>query len=108
MNIEIILVLVNTAGVVLIGFGMLVTWKKNGTDQRDRDEVIARGQQRRDQILQGNQENIIKRLDDPSMGLQAIHTKANEFRQHCAEFSTKLMGRVDTAERDIREIKAKK
>ncbi|MBA7664678.1 hypothetical protein ES703_72739 [subsurface metagenome] len=76
--------------------GVIVTWRHNGRNQAKRDER-----------LELNQENIIKKLDDPKHGLAAIDDKVNNMVNHCATVSTGLTERMITAERDIKEVKAK-
>ena len=77
--------------------GVIVTWRRNGKSQAKRDERI---------VL--NQENILKQLGDETHGLVAIDDKVNNMVNHCATVSTGLTGRMNTAERDIKEIKSTK
>lgn len=75
--------------------GVIVTWRRNGRNQAKRDER-----------LNLNQENIIKKLDDPTHGLTAINDKVNDMKNHCATVSTGLTERMKAAERDIKEAKS--
>ena len=83
-----------TATVAVIG--VVAQWRKNGKDQSTRDERLSL-----------NQENIIKKLDDPNDGLAALGRKVNSMTNHCATVSTGLTERVNAAERDIKELKHK-
>ena len=76
--------------------GVIVTWRKNGKSQAARDERIAL-----------NQENIVKKLDDPNHGLTAINDKVNDMVNNCAKVSTGLTERMKTAERDIKDLEHK-
>lgn len=84
-----------TAGVAVVG--VVMTWRKNGKTQAARDERIAL-----------NQENIMGKLDDPKHGLTAINDKVNDMVNHCGRVSTGIDGRLVAAERDIKELKAKR
>lgn len=97
--------LAQVGGVVLVGLGLIATWLRNGRQQRQRDEKIAKDQREKYHAIKSDQMNILKRLDDPDQGLSAINKCANAMQKHCAEVSTRLSGRLDTAERDIKEIK---
>ncbi len=79
--------------VVAVG-GVLVSWRRNGKSQAARDERISL-----------NQENIIKKLDDPKKGLSAINDKVADMKAHCGVISTGLTERMKAAERDIHELK---
>jgi len=105
MSVEFALVLINTAGVLIIAIGMVATWKKNGRDQQTHDRLISDKLAVRDAKLESNSREIIRRLDDPEQGLSAINKAANAMRQHCARVSTELVTRMAVAEKDIGEIK---
>ena len=107
INWEMLLSVAAIIGVAITGVGLRVTWSKNGKEQRARDMAMAQAQATRDQKLKGNQDEILKRLDDDRMGLAALNRKQGEMTNHCTEVSTGFAGRILTAERDIKEIKQK-
>lgn len=83
-----------TASVAVVG--VVATWRRNGKTAAARDERLAL-----------NQENIMKKLDDPKHGLTAINDKVNDMVNNCGRVSTGIDGRVTAAERDIKELKAR-
>lgn len=88
------------AGLVVALFtctGLVLTWRKNGRDQDRRDERIA-----------ANQENIIKKLDDDETGLSALNTKVGSIQTHCAGVTSGFGERIKGTEADIKELKSKK
>ena len=88
------LIIAQGFGTIFIAVGLVTAWVKNG-----------RSQARRDQKLVDNQKNIIDRLDNPNTGLTALKTGITDMQRHCATTSTALTGRVNTLERDIKELK---
>jgi hypothetical protein len=86
--------------VVAVG-GVVLTWRKNGKAQRERDENMAMKQAERDTRLNSNQENIISRLDNPDTGLTALNEKIHKY----ALASTRHDEQIRAAERDIKELK---
>ncbi len=96
MALEIVVAGSSLVVAVFAAGGVVMTWRKNGKSQAARDGRIEL-----------TQENIIQKLDDPTNGLTAINEKVNRMVNHCATVSTGLTGRVDTAERDIKELKTK-
>ena len=107
MSVEWIVLAVNAAGVIGVGAGLILTWKRNGHDQEVREKKRDMELAERDQLLTTNQQNIIRRLDDSKSGLTAINEKLGAQQTHCAEVSSSLAQRMVTAERDIKEVKQK-
>jgi len=97
MALEIIIAGSSLVVAVVAAGGVVVTWRKNGKSAAARDERLAL-----------NQENIIKKLDDPKHGLTAINDKVNDMVNHCGVTSTGLDGRLVAAERDVKELKARR
>ena len=97
MTVEIIVAGSSLVVAVVAAGGVVMTWRKNGTAAAARDERLAI-----------NQENIIKKLDDPTHGLTAINDKVNDMVNHCGVTSTGLDGRLVAAERDVKELKARR
>ena len=95
MTIEIIVAGSSMVVAVVAAGGVLLTWRKNGKRETERDTTISL-----------NQEGIIRRLDDEDNGLGALNRKVNSMTTHCATVSTGLTERIIAAERDIHEIKA--
>ena len=81
-----------TAAVSAIG--LIATWVKNG-----------RSQTRRDQRLESNQEQILKRLDDKDSGLAALDRKIGGMQTRCADISGRLDERVKATEHDVNELR---
>ena len=75
--------------------GVVLTWRRNGKTQAKRDGR-----------LELNQENIMKKLEDPKHGLSAINDKVADMKTHCGVVSTGLTERMIAAERDIKEGKS--
>jgi len=108
MDAQIIMAGASTGGVILVGIGLIITWKRNGRDQRAMSTGMAVAQAERDQAVDNKLEGIIARLDDKDTGLSAINKAANGMKNHCIQTSTAIVGRLNTAERDIKELKTKK
>jgi len=87
--------IVNVVGLVAIAAGLGATWIRNGKSQA-----------KRDQQLEGKTDEVLHRLNDEDTGLSAINEKVGAFRLHCEGISTALTGRINTAERDIKELKS--
>lgn len=107
MTVEIIVAGAAVVGVLFTGGGLILTWRKNGRSQRERDLDLAMKQAARDTAINTTQENILAKLDDPTTGLPAVNEKVNAMVTHCAEVSTGVVERVNAAERDIKEVKAR-
>ena len=105
MSAEIIMAGASTGGVVLVGIGLIVTWRRNGRDQRTIFTTMAVSHAEREQAVDNKLEAIIKRLDDKDTGLSAINRAATGMREHCIRTSTEIIGKVDRNERDIKELK---
>ena len=84
------------AGVCLVGFAQIRSWRRNGRDQKARDEVMALEQaqrdndrdvrqQLRDQSIEGGYLAIVGRLDDPSHGLRALESSMGDIKTDVAE-----------------------
>lgn len=95
MTVEIIVAGSSMVIAVVAVSGVLVTWRKNGKRETERDTTISL-----------NQDGIIRRLDDEDNGLGALNRKVNSMTTHCATVSTGLTERMIAAERDIKEVKA--
>lgn len=76
--------------------GVIVSWRKNGKDQAARDQEIK-----------DNQNEIIKRLDNPETGLSALNGKLHNFEVTCAGARSEFAQRILAAERDVKELKHK-
>ena len=122
---EVWLAVGNTVGVVLVGVGLIATWRQNGRKQetrdlshalaqsardqasKSRDLEQASAQAARDQQIKSNQENILSQLSESKRAASAIYAAQEKQKDFCLKTSTKLIGRADTAERDIGELKKK-
>ena len=105
MSAEIIMAGASTGGVVLVGIGLIMTWRRNGRDQRVISTALAVAQAERDQSVDNKLTGIIRRLDDKDSGLSAINNNATGMKEHCIRTSTEIIGKVARNERDIRELK---
>lgn len=85
--------------------GLIVTWRKNGRDQRERDERQTEEQAKRDQEIASNQQSILKTLEDRNTGLAALNNKVGEMKTHCASVTASYGERINAVERDVRELK---
>jgi len=108
MSAEIIMAGASTCGVVFVGIGLILTWRRNGNDQRKISIALAVAQAERDQAVSNKLEAIIRRLDDKDTGLSAINNAAIGMKNHCIKTSTEIIGKVGRNERDIKELKANK
>ena len=94
--VEIIIASVAVVGVLVTGTGLIITWRRNGTAQAQRDKAHAEAQAARDAVSESNQKAILGRLDDKDYGLQAVNIKI-----------TSVTERVTGHDREIRELKHK-
>lgn len=97
MTVEIIVASSSMIVAVVAVGGVIAQYRKNGKSQATRDARISL-----------NQENIIKKLDDPNDGLAALGRKVNDMKNNFGVVSTGLDGRITAAERDIKEIKSRR
>ena len=107
MSAEIIMAAASTTGTIIVGIGLFVTWKRNGREQGNMAIELAAKQAKRDKGVEDKLSTILSRLDDGDTGLSAINKSANEQKNNCIQISTALLGRVNTNERDIKELKGK-
>jgi hypothetical protein len=92
---------VAVVGVVLMGVGLVLSWRRNGSHQAARDMIHAEAQAARDAVAVSNQNAILARLDNKDSGLQAVNAKVSGLVTHCAV----LDERVTTHDRDITDLK---
>ncbi len=97
MSPEIIIATVAVAGVFVTGSGLILSWRRNGTHQAQRDQAHAEAQAARDAVAESNQKAILGRLDDKDYGLQAVNMKL-----------TSVTERVTGHDREIKELKQKR
>ena len=107
MTTEVIMVAVNTFGVLVVAVGLGITWRRNGTEQAQRDLTLGQRQAVRDAALANNQESIMATLNNKETGLQAVNSKLAGQRNHCTKVSTALVERMAGHDRELKEIKAK-
>ena len=84
-------------GVVIIGLGLIMTWRRNGRSQAEQFGG-----------LKTDVKNIQSSLDNPDCGLGALSNKVAEFKTHCARVSTSLSVQVKSHEKSIDELKKEK
>lgn len=96
MAVELIVAASSLIVAVVATGGVVLSWRRNGKTAAARDERLA-----------VNQENIIKKLDDKTHGLTAINDKVNDMVNNCARVSTGLTERMNAAERDVKDLKAR-
>ncbi len=97
MSLEIIIATVAIVGVFVTGSGLILSWRRNGTHQAQRDQAHAEAQSARDAVAESNQKAILGRLDDKDYGLQAVNITVG-----------RLTERVTGHDREIKELKQKR
>ena len=107
MTVEVVMVSVNTVGVLLVAVGLSLTWRRNGTEQAARDAVMAKEQAARDANVAANQDSILEKLDDKETGLQAVNIKVSQQLTNCAHISSTLIEKGKGHDMAIAELKAK-
>lgn len=90
-------------GVCLIG--LIITWVRNGREQKRRDIEQAKISASRDTEIKSQIDHINGELSSPEHGLSVLAKGQGDFRTHCAMISTALAGRVTNAEKDIKELR---
>tara|TARA_Y100000310_G_scaffold23392_1_gene22373 strand:- start:4024 stop:4317 length:294 start_codon:yes stop_codon:yes gene_type:complete len=84
-------------GVLMTGLGLILSWRRNGTHQAERDITHAETQAARDATLETNQIAILDRLDNKENGLQAVNLKI-----------VAMAERVKVHDRELRDLKKKR
>lgn len=84
--------MVNFAGVVLVGIGLMVTWYRNGRSASEKYGALT------EQVKESN-----KKLDSHSEKLDAIQASVNEQKINCATISTGLKERIGAVEREVQK-----
>ncbi len=79
------------AGVIVTGSSLVVSLRRNGKQQRERDEANATRQAVRDKEVEMGYRAIVKRLDHPDDGLSALGRKVTNLRTE----HTEAIGRHD-------------
>ena len=107
MEAEIVVMVCAVAGNVLVGGGLILTWKRNGTTQKYRDREMAGNQAARDERINNN----LVRLNDAHIKASderiSLKDSLADMKLNCANISGNLLGRQTAAESDIRELKDK-
>ena len=80
MTAELILATAAVIGVCITGGSLVVSLRRNGRDQKARDEQIAKEQHERDKGIEMGYLAITERLDNPSHGLEALDTKITNIK----------------------------
>jgi hypothetical protein len=93
-----VLSIVSASGTVLVGLALLGTWRRNGKEQRSRDDAHAIRQALRDKGLELGYRAITDRLDDRDSGLSAINSKIAAQATHCAEVTGRYDERINSLE----------
>ncbi len=62
----------SSTGVVFVGAAQVRAWRKNGSEQKKRDEAQAVKQALRDRELEMGYQAVVDRLDHPDTGLGAL------------------------------------
>ena len=96
MTVEIVIAGSALVGVGFTGIGLMLSWRRNGTHQAERDRAQAEAQAARDAVVESNQAAIIEKLDHPDYGLQAVNITVG-----------RLTERVTGHDREIKELKHK-
>ena len=87
MNAEIILATSAVVGVCITGGSLVISLRRNGRDQKARDELMAQEQGRRDKEIEMGYLSIKSQLSDPKHGLPALEEKITNVK---TEFGTTL------------------
>ena len=96
MDTGIIMAAASLAGTAVIGIGLIRQWRRNGRDQKARDEAHAVKLALRDRELELGYKAIANRLDDKDTGLSALNDKVSNLSSQI----TTLNSRVNTIERN--------
>ena len=96
---ETIVAVCSMASTTIVGFGLWKTWRRNGTEQRERDKSMAVQQALRDSTVEQSYQAIAQKLDNPKHGLEALDTKISNLKEGCIEHTTSFEERIQTLER---------
>ena len=84
MQIEVILAGISITGTMIIGIGMIKTWRRNGIDQRDRDLKLAEDRAERDTRLEGKVDELHHMSDIHMARTTEVKKELAALTKHCA------------------------
>ncbi len=70
-------------GILFVGF--IVTWRKNGSAQKARDEKRAKAEATREANIASELVHINKAINSPDYGLQALSKEMGGMKTNCAK-----------------------
>ena len=85
MTAELILATAAVVGVCITGGSLVVSLRRNGRDQKARDEQIAEQQGRRDKEIEMGYQAVKEQLNNPEHGLPALSTKITNMKTDYGE-----------------------
>lgn len=99
MSAEIVMAVASISCTALIAGGLVVTWRRNGREQRQRDEDMVVKQALRDKELELGYQSIVERLDNEMTGLRSLHSKLTDMQINCAQVTGRFEERIKATEK---------
>jgi len=84
MGIDALLVIASLSGTVLVGVGLMKTWRRNGSEQRERDLHMATERAERDANLDNKLDGVGDKIEINITRVTEANGKLEELGKHCA------------------------
>ena len=107
MQIEIVLVSASLAGTVIVGVGLIKTWRRNGADQRDRDLKLAAERAVRDTRLEGKVDQVKADVKTNIDRTTEVKAKVEAMANHCAGKVAEFGQKHTETERRLGDLEGK-
>lgn len=96
---DLALVLGNWGATVVIAIALVATIRKNGKQQKARDEAHAISRAKRETLTDETLKSIKEAIQSPKSGLVALKDDINSIKINCASVSTGVKTRLKALER---------
>ena len=95
MSVELIVAISSLAGTIIVGVGLVKTWQRNGSQQKQRDLELARLQAARDERIDNALRGVQKDITENLKYTTDLDKKIDHMRESCATNVATFKGSCD-------------
>ena len=108
MSTELAVAVGSTIGTVIIGVGLIITWRKNGSQQKTRDLDIAKKQAVRNESIDNSLRELKSNVGENLRQTANLDGKVGIINQNCAGRVADFNARIKNNERRLHDIEVDK